>query len=131
MPCCWCLGHLFGRPDCLAKLPAPLSTLASSTAALHSRDPPNLLFLADYPPNFSGMKVPGACKASWFCSGLQKYSSKAACEGGQGQSSLPINTSENFQTLPPSPPPMPFPFRWRLLLPAGIILVSRVTSCLI
>lgn len=94
---------MLGRPDCLAKLPAPLSTLASSTNALHSWDPLNLLFLADYPPNFSEMKVPGSCKALWFCSGLQKYSSKAAFEGGQGQTSLPINTAENFQTLPLHP----------------------------
>lgn len=56
-------------------------------------------FLADFPPNFSGMKFPGACNALQFCSGLQKYSSKPAFEGGQGQTSLPINTSETLQTL--------------------------------
>lgn len=90
---------MLGRPDCLAKLPAPLCILASSTAAPHSCDPPNLLFLADFPPNFSGMRFPGACNALQFCSGLQKYSSKPAFEGGQGQTSLPINTSETLQTL--------------------------------
>lgn len=84
--------YLLCGPDGLAQIPACLCVLASSTAdpLTLPMAPLSLLVLAACPPDFSGMRLPGMCKALRFVRGHRNTLIKLLFRIQQGEN-LPIH----------------------------------------